>query len=145
MDQREGRYHQKHHCKTHWRFAKIYWGLNEDGFRGPSRRTAKDDDAPGGASVLPGKYKCVVTYKSKIDSTWLDVKPDPRIAFDAQKAEAKYRMEKDFQNTVKKASISFEWLKDCKKHLKSLETIKGFQVDSTKRKLKNGINPLVEN
>jgi photosystem II stability/assembly factor-like uncharacterized protein len=115
---------------------KIYWGLNEDGFRGPSRREVqKEDDAPGGASVLPGKYKCVVTYKSKIDSTWLDVKPDPRIAFDAQKAEAKYRMEKDFESTVKKAAISFEWLKDCRKHLKSLETIKGFQVDSTKKEI----------
>ena len=127
---------RKNSVKPTGGLQKLYWGLNEDGVRGPSRREPqKDDDAPGGASVLPGKYKCVVTYKMQKDSTWVEVNPDPRIPYQQRNAEAKYSLEKDFQNTVKKASMSFDWLKDCKKHLKSLETIKGFQADSVKKEI----------
>lgn len=117
---------------------KLYWGLNEDGVRGASRREVqKEDDAPGGASVLPGRYKCIVAYKTHKDSTWVEVKPDPRIVYDQQKAESKYKLEKDFEAIVKKAALSFDYLKDCRKHLKSFEAMKGFQVDTIKKEIES--------
>lgn len=50
---------------------RISWGLETNGMRFPSRNEPKeDDDAPGGYSVLPGKYKAVFEFNGKKTRSW---------------------------------------------------------------------------
>ena len=75
-----------------------YWGYEQKGKRGAGApktggggRRMMDEEGDAGAGnaddkefpgreVLPGKYKIVVIANDKKDSTWVEVKADPRIA-----------------------------------------------------------------
>ncbi|HRD06531.1 MAG TPA: hypothetical protein PK037_03165, partial [Saprospiraceae bacterium] len=92
--------------------------------------------------VLPGRYKCVVYYNNLVDSTWLTVKTDPRIFFDEDKAKAKNKLQKEFEVLNEKAGLAYAWVKDAKKHIKSMEGIKAFQQDSIKKLFEKLSKPL---
>jgi hypothetical protein len=61
-------------------FNKMYWGMEEKGFRQPgSAKPKPGDPEPGGYTVFPGRYKLVITYEKASDSTFITVKDDPRL------------------------------------------------------------------
>ncbi|MEO6541913.1 MAG: hypothetical protein ABIN74_13005, partial [Ferruginibacter sp.] len=61
-------------------FNKMYWGMEEKGFRQPgSPKPLPGAPEPGGFAVMPGTYKVVVTFARNSDSTFVTVKDDPRL------------------------------------------------------------------
>ena len=61
-------------------FNRLYWGMEEKGYRQPgSPKPQPGAQEPGGFSVLPGTYKLVMTYARSSDSTFINVKDDPRL------------------------------------------------------------------
>lgn len=61
-------------------FNKMYWGMEEKGFRQPgSPKPLPGAPEPGGFAVLPGTYKVVMTFARTSDSTFVTVKDDPRL------------------------------------------------------------------
>ncbi len=61
-------------------FNKMYWGMEEKGFRQTgSPKPLPGAAEPGGSQVLPGTYKLVMTYARTSDSTFITVKDDPRL------------------------------------------------------------------
>jgi photosystem II stability/assembly factor-like uncharacterized protein len=61
-------------------FNRIYWGMEEKGFRQPgSPKPQPGAQEPGGSQVLPGTYKLVMTYARTSDSTFITIKDDPRL------------------------------------------------------------------
>ncbi|MEK7257182.1 MAG: hypothetical protein AAB316_20680, partial [Bacteroidota bacterium] len=93
--------------------VRIWWNLNQDGVRYPSRRKPKpEDDKPGGYSVLPGKYKLVFTYKGTRDSTTVTVHADPRLKISTADLQAKQAAYDDFYKLVKVATDGFDRLQD---------------------------------
>lgn len=57
---------------------RIVWRLDAKSVRYPSWAEPKPDaDEPGGASILPGRYKIKVHLDSLVDSTWILVRQDP--------------------------------------------------------------------
>jgi photosystem II stability/assembly factor-like uncharacterized protein len=115
---------------------RIYWSLNHDGVRFPSRREAKpDDDLPGGYSVLPGIYKVVMTYGDVKDSTSVTVHADPRLKFSRSDMIAQQAAYKDFYKTVEKAAEGYNRLQEAKKSIKLVNDALVNTPDSLKKDL----------
>ena len=125
-------------------FQYVYWSLNRDGVRYPSRRKAKKDALlPGGRQVLPGTYKIVLVHKGHKDSTAVVVKADPRIDISLQQMEAKDKARADFERQVEKVSNSFSQLMECSGNIERTNNwAKDILPDSTQKKLKEMANPL---
>jgi photosystem II stability/assembly factor-like uncharacterized protein len=71
-------------------YNRNYWGLEEKGVRQPGTPKPRPGASePGGAPVLPGRYKMVFTYNRETDSTFVNVQPDPRskVDYEARKAQ----------------------------------------------------------
>ncbi|TKS55577.1 VPS10 domain-containing protein [Mesohalobacter halotolerans] len=78
---------------------RMYWRMDEAGQRGPTRRLTKEDaDERGGIDVLPGKYKLVMHYGIHKDSTYINVKFDPRIDVNIEDLKSRY----DFLKSIEK-------------------------------------------
>ncbi len=125
------------HSKIDTGMVRIYWGLNRDGVRFPSHRETKpDDDPPGGPRVLPGRYKLVLSYGDNKDSTYVNVKMDPRsnITLAAMKAEREAIDE--FYQQVEKLTTGFDRLKAAQKTIKLVNSQLVNAPDSTQKAIK---------
>ena len=95
---------------------RIYWMLNKKGARFPSWEDARPDaDEPSGNSVLPGRYKLVVSYQNEKDSTYVTVKNDPRSTLSDKDLAEKDAVLTDFQKMTEKATLAFNRLKEATK------------------------------
>jgi hypothetical protein len=57
------------------------WGLQRKGVRAPDtpqEEAEERDEQPGGPSVAPGTYTAHISYRGHVDSTRVQVRPDPR-------------------------------------------------------------------
>ncbi|MFK7808881.1 MAG: WD40/YVTN/BNR-like repeat-containing protein, partial [Saprospiraceae bacterium] len=117
--------------------VRIYWGLERNGIRFPSYRDAKpDSDPPRGPSVLPGRYKLVLTYNEHFDSTYVNVKMDPRSNSTLTDLENESKAIDNFYKTVEKTTIGFDRLKEAKKTIKLVNDQMINAPDSTKENIK---------
>lgn len=107
----------------------LRWYFDEKGVYWPSRRDRDRDEEPGGGpTVLPGTYELVVEYNSRKDSTTVEVKPDPRMEFNPEARRAQRSLQRQMQETIKRADSGFERIKEgqkiinlVNKHLSHLE------------------------
>lgn len=114
----------------------IGWDMRYDGVRFPSRQAARPDaDVPGGADVLPGKYKLVVTVGDLKDSTMITVKGDPRLDIPMEDRKAKVAAYKDLASIVSTATTAFERIQDAKKTIKTVDEAMGNADPNTKKEL----------
>ncbi len=117
--------------------VRITWPLNRDGIRFPSYREVKpDSDPPGGPSVLPGRYKMVFHYNDNMDSTYVNVKMDPRSNTTISDLKAEDAAINDFYKFVKNTTTGFEQLKSAKKTIKLVNSQMVHAPDSTKKNIK---------
>jgi hypothetical protein len=118
---------------------RIYWGLEADGVRFPSRQEPKpDDDLPGGYSVLPGAYKVKMTWTNSdgasfSDSTSVTVRPDPRFDLPMPDRVAQQSAFNDFGKIVEKAAAGFSRLQEVKKTVKLVNESMVNAPDSLKK------------
>ena len=90
--------------------------LNKKGARFPSwEDTRPDADEPSGNSVLPGRYKLVISYQKEKDSTYVTVKNDPRSTISERELAEKDAVMEDFQKLVEKSTLAFNRLKEASK------------------------------
>ena len=117
---------------------RVRWYMDEKGVRFPSRRPARPNaPEPGGASVLPGTYKIVISFMGEKDSTEINVLADPRIGLATNTLKSQYDATKRIQNELNVANNALEELKASEKVLGSiladLKGKKGEMYDSLKK------------
>ena len=116
---------------------RMYWQMNEKGIRYPSRREArKNAPEPGGAAVLPGTYKVVMSFDGQQDSTTIKVSYDPRIEMSNDILIAKHDFFKKIEGNISVATQAMNQLKESRKITMSIEKMlkgkDGEQYDSLK-------------
>lgn len=115
---------------------RVYWYLDRNGVRFPSRREQKpDDDPPGGMPILPGVYKVLFAFGDHKDSTMVTVHPDPRIQIPLGELQARDAAYRDFYAIVNKASKSFTQLQDARKTIQRVDNALTNAPDSTKQQI----------
>lgn len=119
-------------------FNKLAWGLETDGIRFFSRNEPKEeDDLPGGYSVLPGKYKAIITLDKQIDSIEVLVKADPRSPVTINDMNGIKQALDDHSKLVTMAKKSFDQLLDAKKSIGIVEKLLEHQSDTIKKSFKD--------
>ena len=117
--------------------VKVYWPLNRNGVRTPSRqeRRGDEDAAPSGPQVLPGTYKVVAVWGKFKDSSSVTVKSDPRLNVKLDDLKAKDAAFLDMEKVVKKATEGFDQLKEARNTIRRVDAALATAPDSTKQRL----------
>ena len=89
------------------------WRLDEKGFRQPGSTQERGGQEPGGLSVFPGKYMVKYTYSGKSDSTWIEVRIDPRVPFTMNDLKVRKEFVLAFQKKVDKLTAAIELVKQA--------------------------------
>ncbi len=117
---------------------KQYWGMEEKGFRGagaPKPRPGGPE--PGGFQVLPGTYKVVISYNRESDSTYVNVKDDPRTGNKNEIKLAQRRMYERLRKSIDKLNEASDRLTDadeiCTKMTSQLRGLEGKEMDSLRK------------
>ncbi len=115
----------------------INWYLNEKGIRYPSRKKVKEDAKdPWGPRVVPGQYNLLFKYGTHEDSTIIEVKPDPRVIYDANGEQQRRQLIREHHKTVDLARNAMEQLLDAQETIKRVETSFALAEDSIQKKIK---------
>jgi len=115
---------------------RFVWSLTEKGERYPAREKSKSTTEPSGVTVLPGTYKLRFTFGDQKDSTMVEVKSDPRYQTPADVIAARYKMLKDLQAMVGRASAATDRLRESKEVLDEYEKkLKDSKDESHKKAL----------
>ena len=110
---------------------RLYWGLEEKGVYGPSRKSVNLKTEPSGGKVIPGTYLLVLDYQGQKDSVQLQVDLDPRIEMTMENIRTKRELRKNLERKKDLAYRSVEQLKASNKIAKDLK-IQAQNIDKTK-------------
>jgi len=132
---------------------RTYWGLDEKGVRGPSRRESRNNSRePRGVTVLPGDYKVVMHYGKDKDSTMVSVAYDPRVDMPFKVLKSKYDLLKKLEKVTGLAGNAIKQLKESKniaeqykKQLKSKKDDQYKGVIKETDSIIKSINGLIDN
>ena len=119
-------------------FNKMYWGMEEKGFRQPgSAKPLPGAPEPGGFAVLPGTYKLVMTYARSADSTLITVKDDPKLGNRNEIKLAQRDMYNRLRKSTDKLTTGTDQLTESEevltKMLSQLKGMEGKEVDSLRK------------
>jgi photosystem II stability/assembly factor-like uncharacterized protein len=119
-------------------FNKMYWGMEEKGFRqAGSAKPLPGAPEPGGFTVLPGRYKLVITYAKASDSTFITVKDDPRLGNRNDIKLAQRNMYDRLKKSSDKLNAGTDQLTESEevlnKMLAQLKGLEGKEIDSLRR------------
>ncbi|WP_299526449.1 sialidase family protein [uncultured Lutibacter sp.] len=111
---------------------RTYWGMNEKGKRGPSRRIVKKDaNEPRGLTVLPGTYTLKIHFGNETVSENIKVAYDPRVEMPFEVLKSKYDLLKQLENksgiageATQRLLESKEIIEDYKKRIKNQSELK---------------------
>jgi photosystem II stability/assembly factor-like uncharacterized protein len=111
---------------------KIYWGLNEKGKIGPSRRIIKKNARePRGVTVLPGTYTIKIHFGNETATKKINVAYDPRVEMPFEVLKSKYDLLKEIESKTAIAGeatqqllASKEIVNDYKKRIKKQPELK---------------------
>ena len=129
--------------------TKIYWNMNRNGLRWPSRSERKDDaDPPGGERVMPGTYRARFTLGKDSTETSVRVNPDPREPFSAEQWDKREKLRAELEEIIAKADKGFESLKKAKSSLnlveENLKLLEKADADSVRADIKSLKKQLAE-
>lgn len=119
-------------------FNRMYWGMEEKGFRQPGGpKPAPDAPEPGGTAVLPGVYKLVLNYARTADSILVEVKADPRVVRDLAVINAQKQMLNRLQKSSDKLNDVMDRLNEaeeaCNKMTAQLKDVRGKEADTLRK------------
>ena len=111
---------------------RMYWGMDEKGKRGPSRRIAKKNARePRGVTVLPGTYTLKIHFGNQTVSETIDIAYDPRVEMPFEVLKSKYDLLKQLESksgiageATQRLLKSKEIVNDYKKRIKAKTNIK---------------------
>jgi photosystem II stability/assembly factor-like uncharacterized protein len=116
--------------------TRLYWSLDRKGVRTPSWDEATNEDSdPYGTRVLPGRYKVVLTYGDAKDSTYLNVKADPRNEVSLDDMKAKDAVRRDLDKMTETANKAWTQLRTAEKTIALVDAQMANVVDSVKSDL----------
>jgi photosystem II stability/assembly factor-like uncharacterized protein len=133
-------------------FNRMYWGMEEKGFRQPGSPKPQPGAAePGGLQVLPGIYKLVMMYGGGSDSTFITVKDDPRLGNRNDIKLAQRKMYDRLRRSSDKLTTGMDQLTESEevitKVLAQIKGVEGKEVDSLRKvstKLQDDIKSIRE-
>ena len=119
-------------------YNKMYWGMEEKGFRQPgSPKPLPGAAETGGLQVLPGTYKLVMMYSGSTDSTFIIVNDDPRIGNRNDIKNAQRNMYNRLRRSVDKLTTGMDQLTESEEVLTKMQAqlkgLEGKDVDSLKK------------
>lgn len=115
---------------------RVSWNLRGEGVFTPSRSIRDEDDRPpANISVMPGRYQAVFTYKGHKDSTYLNVKLDPRIDVTPADVEMRKMAIQEFSKSVKAAADAMEQVQEAKESVALVKKMMVNLPDSTQTEL----------
>lgn len=121
---------------------RIYWDMRYDGARFPSRNPRQGGFGgftPGGAEVLPGTYKVVVSLGDQKDSTMVTVNADPRLDIPMSDRKAKIAAYKEVYAMVETASKAVERIQAAQQTIKTVnEAMSNADKDKKKEIMEMG-------
>lgn len=116
---------------------RFVWSLNTNGPMFPSRRDrSASGRIPQGLDAVPGVYKVVIRVGDLVDSTLVQVLPDPRIPHSPQRYAQRDRMYGEFKTVVEAATTGFNRLLDARRTLDLVEKALVNTPDSTLQLIK---------
>ncbi|MEN9547654.1 MAG: hypothetical protein RIR12_245 [Bacteroidota bacterium] len=133
-------------------YNRIYWGMEEKGFRQPgSPKPQPSAQEPGGFQVLPAIYKMVIHYGKAVDSTFINVKDDPRLGNRNAIKLAQRDMYNRLRKTADKLTTGMDQLSDSEELLTKMQAqlkgVDGKDADSLRNstlKMQNEIKTIRE-
>ncbi|MBK9570944.1 MAG: hypothetical protein IPO53_14250 [Chitinophagaceae bacterium] len=119
-------------------FNRQYWGYEEKGMRQPGSPKPQPGAAePGGFQVLPGTYKVVITYARATDSTFINLKDDPRLGNRNEIKIAQRKMLDRLRKSADKLTEGMDRLTEaeevCTKLQSQLKGVDGKDTDSLRK------------
>ncbi len=132
---------------------RMFWGMDEKGTRGPSRRIAKKNARePRGITVLPDTYILKIHFGNETVSETIDVSYDPRVEMPFGVLKSKYDLLKELESksgiagqATQRLLESKEIVEDYKKRIKDKSEIKNQkELLKTQDKTLNSINGLLD-
>jgi hypothetical protein len=126
----------------HWSvdsgFNRDYWGMEEKGYRQPgSPKPRPGAPEPGGFQVLPGTYKVVISVGRDKDSTFINVKDDPRIGNHNDIKLAQQKMYNRLRQSTDKLTEGMDRMTDaeevCNKINAEIKDVTGKDIDSLRK------------
>ena len=122
-------------------FNRQYWGMEEKGVRQPgSPKPRPGAPEQGSFNVLPGTYKVVITLNKESDSTYVNVKDDPRLGNRNEVKLAQRKMYDRLQKSGNKLTEGTDRLTEsedvCIKITAELKDLEGKDVDSLRKSTK---------
>lgn len=120
---------------------RMKWNLTEKGIRYSNTPKPKKGTAePSGINVLPGKYKVVLSFGDQQDSTYINVKPDPRYNFDRSAEVAKRDIYERLKVNVSKLTEATDRLTEAnditEKLLNQVKDSEGKEIEDFKKQIK---------
>ncbi len=101
---------------------RMYWGMDEKGQRGPSRKIVKEDaNEPSGVHVLPGIYTLKIHFGNETVSETIKVEYDPRVEMPFKVLKNNYDLLKQIENKLGIAGEATQRL------LKSIEIVEDYK------------------
>ncbi|MDP3314355.1 hypothetical protein [Lutibacter sp.] len=115
---------------------RIYWGLEEKGERGPSRRKERDNaQEPRGNTVLPGTYTIKIHFGNLTETSSINVSYDPRIPMSFDVLKSKYDLLKQLESKTGIAGKATQQLLESKEIVEDYK--KRLKAQDEKEKLKD--------
>ena len=119
-------------------YNRNYWGMHEKDIRRIGAPKPKPHTPePRGFEVLPGRYKIVMEFKDKKDSTFITVKDDPRLGNRNAIKLAQRKMYLPLQQYGEKITTGMDQIREsqevCSKILTQLKDLSGDNIDSLKK------------
>jgi photosystem II stability/assembly factor-like uncharacterized protein len=92
---------------------KASWRLDEKGFPQPGQTMRRGEQEPGGLAVFPGRYMVKYSYNGNSDSTWIEVRIDPRVPYQLNDLIVRKDYVLAFQKKVDKLTQAMEIVKQA--------------------------------
>jgi photosystem II stability/assembly factor-like uncharacterized protein len=115
-----------------------YWNMDEKGTRSPgSPKPRPGMPEPAGMAVLPGRYKIIINSGKQADSTYINIKDDPRIGNRLDIKLAQRAMQMRLKKSSDKLVEGIDRLSEAEEILQKVEAhirgIEGRHMDSLRR------------
>lgn len=126
-------------------FNCVFWYGDTNGFNWPSRKEKEDKEIPGGGfGVEPGKYKVVFSFNEFKDSSFVEVKYDPRLDFSIaawRKGKLEYEQ---LRKQIERVNAVINGIRENKKLIENYKSILTFVNDSLKKEVIQGSDSLLK-
>lgn len=117
----------------HWR-----WYMTEKGVQYPSKKINESTEEPSGVSVLPGRYRTVLSYGDLSSEQSINIENDPRINFDLTKEKEIYNASKILESYLESAAKATKQLAQSKQIANEfLESLKDKDEEGLKQEIEH--------